>query len=450
MNKKWILLLMIAILSLTACSSKNDAPATGSPAAEAEGKKTVVVSVMYVTPFLERAVQKFEELYPDIHIELKGNPLGSEGMIKMMTEMETEKYVQSVLTEAMSGKGADLIDMSNLPEDKLVDKQVLANLDELMESDSSFDKKQYYQNIFQSPQTSEGLYSMPVTLMLDMIVGNPELLKKGNVTIDEGTWTWDQLKDITKKLRAQEGEDLYAFVGIPPEMLMTYFLEDNYRQFVLSNQQADFDSDAFRALMQNIKAMYDEGLIKANEESQENEVRGSVGSGNRNKNSLFTYTLSNRAETLLTTLADSNSQMFQRPSISGQPQGWSYKSSNRFGINSKSNVQKEAWEFLKFMISEEVQSSDYLMGIPVHKDANKKKLQEAAQKLKATISDEKRLDERIEYAGNILEAAHPSFSIDKKIESIVQEEFESYMNGQKSADEVSKLIQNRVMTYLNE
>ncbi|OPA75145.1 hypothetical protein BVG16_21290 [Paenibacillus selenitireducens] len=57
------------------------------------------------------------------------------------------------------------------------------------------------------------------------------------------------------------------------------------------------------------------------------------------------------------------------------------------------------------------QSSEYFMGIPVHKAANKKKLQEAAQKLKA---------------------------------------FNSFMNGQKSAEEVSKLIQNRVMTYLNE
>ena len=80
------------------------------------------------------------------------------------------------------------------------------------------------------------------------------------------------------------------------------------------------------------------------------------------------------------------------------------------------------------------------MGIPVHKDANKKVLQEAAEKLKPTISDEKLLNERMEYAGKILDAAHPNFSIDKNIESIVQEEFETYMNGQKSVDEVSKLI----------
>jgi multiple sugar transport system substrate-binding protein len=30
------------------------------------------------------------------------------------------------------------------------------------------------------------------------------------------------------------------------------------------------------------------------------------------------------------------------------------------------------------------------------------------------------------------------------------EEFEAFMNGQKTAEEVSKLIQNRVTTYLNE
>ncbi|WP_132419501.1 hypothetical protein [Paenibacillus albiflavus] len=102
------------------------------------------------------------------------------------------------------------------------------------------------------------------------------------------------------------------------------------------------------------------------------------------------------------------------------------------------------------MMSEEVQSSETLRGIPVHKDANKKRLQEAAEKLKETISDEKFLNERVEYAGNVLEAAYPSFSIDKKIESIVKEEFDFFMSGQKSVDEVSKLIQNRVMTYLNE
>ncbi|MDK8179950.1 extracellular solute-binding protein [Paenibacillus sp. UMB4589-SE434] len=444
MNKKWLLLFIIAMLSITACTSNHADPVSNSsPSPEAGGKKTVVVSVLHVNPFLETVVEKFEALHPDIHIELKSYPI-SGGLI--MTGLETEKYVQSVLTEAMSGKGADLIDMRNLPEDKLVDKQVLANLNDLMTNDSSFDRQQYFQNIFQSPQGAEGLYSMPVNLMLDMMVGKPDLLKKVNANIDDGTWTWEQLKDITKKVQVQQGKEIYAFAGLPPEMIMSYFLEDSYREFVLDNQQANFDSNEFRSLMQNIKAMYDEGLINANDENQE----GMSTSGDGNKNSLFSYTGSNRAETLLSKLVDSNSQMFQRPTISGQPRGWTYKSSNSFGMNRNSKVQKEAWEFLKFMLTEEVQASDYMMGIPLHKGANEKKLQEAAQKLAATVPDAKLLEEQIQYAQKVLETAHPSFSIDKKIETIVQEEFDSYMNGQKSVEEVSKLIQNRVSTYLNE
>ncbi|WP_285860080.1 MULTISPECIES: hypothetical protein [Paenibacillus] len=39
---------------------------------------------------------------------------------------------------------------------------------------------------------------------------------------------------------------------------------------------------------------------------------------------------------------------------------------------------------------------------------------------------------------------------DLKISSFALEELRTYMSGQKSAEEVSSLIQNRVMTYLNE
>jgi multiple sugar transport system substrate-binding protein len=37
-----------------------------------------------------------------------------------------------------------------------------------------------------------------------------------------------------------------------------------------------------------------------------------------------------------------------------------------------------------------------------------------------------------------------------KVLMIAMEEFKSFMSGQKSAEEVSKLIQNRVKIYLNE
>ena len=39
---------------------------------------------------------------------------------------------------------------------------------------------------------------------------------------------------------------------------------------------------------------------------------------------------------------------------------------------------------------------------------------------------------------------------DGSIQEIVEEEAEAYFNGDKSADEVADIIQNRVTTYINE
>ncbi len=46
-----------------------------------------------------------------------------------------------------------------------------------------------------------------------------------------------------------------------------------------------------------------------------------------------------------------------KPTLNGQGNGLELKSFMNFGLNSQSKVEKEAWEFLKFMLSEEIQTS---------------------------------------------------------------------------------------------
>lgn len=50
----------------------------------------------------------------------------------------------------------------------------------------------------------------------------------------------------------------------------------------------------------------------------------------------------------------------------------------------------------------------------------------------------------------MLEEAGKTSLADAKILRIAMEEVQAFMSGQKPAEEVSKLIQNRVLTYLNE
>lgn len=56
----------------------------------------------------------------------------------------------------------------------------------------------------------------------------------------------------------------------------------------------------------------------------------------------------------------------------------------------------------------------------------------------------------IQKGQTLLAAAGGYRSSDDKLSAIVTEEAKSYIAGQKSAEEVAKLIQNRVTTYLNE
>ncbi|MCC2683729.1 MAG: hypothetical protein K0R75_628, partial [Paenibacillaceae bacterium] len=139
------------ILATTACQEK---PAATS----ADGQKTVTISVMTSDRFLELAKQKFEASHPDIRIEIKesvaapsmptGGPFGAGApggpggngpagqnksvMLSKPDPKNIEKYVSTVNTELMSGKASDIIAMDSLPFKKYADKNLLANVKELM------------------------------------------------------------------------------------------------------------------------------------------------------------------------------------------------------------------------------------------------------------------------------------------------------------------------------
>lgn len=440
MVKKPLLLLAALSIVLSACSDASDdqkgAGAVGSP-------KKVVIDVLSTDAFLETAARKFEEQHPDIDIEINeflATPKSDgNGMVAARSQADVEKFIQTVTTKAISGKASDLFVMENLPEDKFVDKKILVNFYDLMAKDSAFDKSSYYQNVFQAFQVGDGLYSMPLTFALDLIQGNSEMMNKANVAIDDKTWTWSQFQDIAKKLRAEAGPEYVAFVNLFSGQLLYDYIESNYTRLV-DRGKANFDSDLFRGMMRQIKAMYDEGILKEE----------------------FTYDYS-KALFAMTSLSDmeqavQNGPYYMKPTVDGTGQGGSYKSYLKLGMNNKSNVQKEAWEFIKFLLSDDIQSSPGFKGIPIRKSVVENKLRELGEKaangsldLPTKVKlDDAAVKERIGSIRTLLEGAGKKSSSDFKVQSIAMEEFKSYMSGQKSAEEVSKLIQNRVTTYLNE
>ncbi|WP_186438181.1 ABC transporter substrate-binding protein [Cohnella terricola] len=459
MKKIGLFVMLSIVLLISACSSNSGGNSTnggnaidsGQPkpneGAANGGTKTVVLSVMNKNRFLETAVREFENKHSNIHIEIKefkvSEDAGGGGMnLQAISPADVEKYVQSVTTQVISGKGPDLILMSELPQDKFVAKKLLVDLNDLLSKDSSIDPDALYTNILKASQDGDGLYAMPLSFALSLFQGDTELLKKANISVDPNeSWDWNQFVEVAKKFK--QNSESEKSINLAPISLLFDLIEDNYAELV-GQGQPNFDSDLFLNMIKDIKSMYDEGLL--NEE---------MSFGAEAAFQMKDIYSPEQALTMPNSLA-----YYHKPSASGNKNGTTFKSMFSLGINSQSKVQQEAWTFIAYLLSDEMQELPDLFGVPINKAIADKKFNDIQQKIengtletmmpKELLPDGETVKKRIVEVEKLISAAKFRSSSDMKVLMIAMEEFNSFMSGQKSAEEVSKLIQNRVKTYLNE
>lgn len=380
---------------------------------------------------------KFEEKHTDILIEIK--EYSAEGESK---EGNLEKYVQTTNTQLLSGKGADLIDLdvSGLQVGKYVNKNALVDLNEMMNNDKSFDSNRYYMNILENVKMNGGLYALPTRFFLDTLTGDSEGIKKAGVQINDKDWTWSQFAKAGKQLNSKEGR--YAMGNTPPEQMLGYLVADNYSTLVdNSKRKANFTSPFFTDLLKQVKGMYDEKVITVD----------AINFGD----AYFYPTLLFSPDDYFAGPADffKQGKVYSKPRVNGQESGGSFKGHKSIALNANSKVKQEAWEFIKFLLSEDVQTQPKLQGFSVNKSVNEKKLEGLAVKGSVTSNSGTNVPvtaEGIQTLKQMIANANIFITDDSKIQSIVAEEAKAYFSGQKSVDDVAKLIQNRVTTYINE
>lgn len=129
-------------------------------------------------------------------------------------------------------------------------------------------------------------------------------------------------------------------------------------------------------------------------------------------------------------------------------------------MNANSTVKMEAWDYLKFLLSFEIQSQSVSSMFPVNIAANEKEFTDV---IEGKVDNNKGNVEKsgkdgtvtvseasLEPLKQMISEANTQVRWNEKIRTIIEEESKSYFSGQKSAESVAKIIQNRVTTYLNE
>ncbi|WP_195572255.1 ABC transporter substrate-binding protein [Paenibacillus sp. 1001270B_150601_E10] len=438
--KKSMVILFIIPMLLAACG----APGTEDQAQKNEDeKKTVVISVTESNRFLEYAEHAFEEKHPDVDIVIKSyretQELGENQMGIGMTQEEFEKYVSTVNTEMMSGKGPDILTMGSLPVEQYAAKQLLVNFYDMMSEDPDFDKEQFFQNIWDAMEIRDGLYSLPIGVAISTTQANQEILNQAGATVSE-PWTWEDLDRITQQVKEKLGPDYYAGGNNKPEFYLYDQVRENYVQLVdATGKKAHFDSPLFKQLIEQVQSMYRNGTLTEETVDYEHAIFN-----NMSIMKMSYYTNFSNNKTLMTPSMDKKHNQIAFSAAS-------------YGLNNNSPVKQEAWEFLKYLLSDEMQQSPDLRGLPIRKAIYNKQFDELIDQVKngSILSDANddsstSKSKELEQLRPLIEKANTNKDSDNKVLNIVLEETQAYFAGQKAIEEVVHLIQNRVTTYLNE
>ncbi|MBT2762116.1 extracellular solute-binding protein [Paenibacillus sp. ISL-20] len=458
----WMAVCCALVFTLTACgsgsssdsgtsigsdaSTDSNKAASGAGADEKDsntgGNKTIVFSTFFLDERFQAAKKKYEKLHPNIEIKLEYVETDDAHM-----EAEMEKYITTTNTAMLAGKGPDLLQMDLLPTDNYVKHNLLADLGTMMDQDSSLRKEDYFTNILDAVRTDDGLYSMPLSFFLMGFAGDEDAITKSGIKVDDKAWSWEDFTEIANQLVATKTNGYSsALIYGSPENLLADIVLDNYSLYVdKASGTAQFDIDRFMSLMDQVKTMYVNHIINT-------DYRNGAYFRNIQINSPWDYLVSLREY-------GENISLFIKPHDSDKPAGGYFLTYRDVGINANSKVQAEAWDFLTFMMSEEIQTPPTKAGFPINKNAFAKQIKQLKEEGKVQAYkegplqglifkvDEAKLDQLERFVNGAIHKVE--YKSDKVRDTIIKDTV-AYFTGQKSANDVAGLIQNKVTTYLNE
>ncbi|WP_028594816.1 ABC transporter substrate-binding protein [Paenibacillus assamensis] len=453
----WGIGLLVLAVAVTACSSSNDTNEIdgNKTSNESTGGKTVVtMAVMQKDPggWLEQAEKAYEKKNPNVDIVIKeyvALPERSPGMTVNLEEKvnpaDLEKYRNAINTDLMSGKGADIISVSELNVEKYADKGVLADLRALMEKDPEFDPTKLFISVMDAANGGDKKVVVPIWYDIHIVSSALELRQ---LKVEDASWKWSNLLHQGAELAKDLPGDLEIMGGVAPAALLRKIVMSDYGHYINQEEKkASFNTEEFIGLLNQLKELYGTGMLSDN-----------YNKFLENRDIFRDHSLSTPLFALET--LQSKRQIWNPPG-NGKHSGLRFSSNMMLAINAKSGVTEEAWKFISYLLSEKAQSNPGMwVGLPMNKAAVASKLKKngsgmmvfgttgkssanAKEPAEVTAQEKERLMAFIGQPGYF----HGS---DPRLMDIVETETAAFFAGEKTADTVAKLIQNRAKTYLNE
>ncbi len=369
----------------------------------------------------------------------KENPSYKINVINYIS-LESDTLSNDIDLELISGDTLDIITADDM--DLWYDitrhnnKNAYVDFYTLMEQDTEFSKDKYMQNVMKAMETNGALYQMPLQFSVSTLLGKEEIYNKNKNT----PWSLDNFNSYLEQNR-----DYGLYINLSDTSLLMYQILGSDNFLNLHNGTANYNNDAVKKFIT---------LFSEYEDPINNDIR----------NYPLQYCKINDFNCInylkYDEFSGDNIYNIGIPEAGGN--GAVIALRDTYSILKSSENVDAAWTFIKFLLSEKIQSkiTEY-NDFPIRKDLINKYRQSAkdgsngkptesynkqGELIKYGYPDDSILDFTMDIISNAQTVYHPDYYV----QEIIYSEISPYQNGNNSIDDAVKNIQSRLSVYASE
>lgn len=410
-------------------------------------EKTLTVFGLSDNDTVRQGIQEFQMKNPDVRVDFHTSGK-EEGEV-------TSDDIRTLNTELLSGNGADVLLMDGLPLDAYIEKGTLADLTDFTKELTAEDS--YLDNILENTAQKDGkIYALPIKFRIPIMYGSPEV-REALESIDSLERYLDKKPDAT----------VFSF---PDHWYIRDLLFQLYHEEIVKTN-GKVDQKKLRMLLEL------EEKICENAGTKEFEERNGITEKYKDSAGIFTswaeFGIIKHPDTAETAEISSVPGMnfpygiMRELSLSPVSIQNLYHPVGIVGVNQNSTQKDLAEEFLKFLLSEEVQSVQQKEGLPVLSDSMDGLKEELGGTYMRSLGSGWKFEtedgemEFIAYGYAVTEEELQGLTDmsrtltkpliqDRAVWGIYQENAEKYLEGSIDVDEAVETIAQKADTYLAE
>jgi len=422
---------------------------TKTKASELPQKEQLVLASLYDTnqnQELQNAIMEFNRTSTQYKIVYKSYIDPNMGR----TENTIPDAKSLMHADLLSDNPPDLIDLSYGRIGDLERAGILEDLTPYLEKSQVIKKEDFVPSVLQAYTYGGKQVTIPGSFRLNTLIGKKALVG------DTPGWTLEDMMQL-----AEQYPDARLMEMMTPEMNLEMCLQYNSSYFVdYEAGTCRFDSPEFIRVLEFARAF----------ENYPNPSYSLPTQLRQNKVLLKTLSIYSVQEYQMYQL------MLEEPAVCiGYPMvdgsnGVFIEAAEMYGITAKSEHKDGAWAFIEKNLSNQGVGDGYTWGFPTRVDELEEVFEEAQRpeykkdengqlqevpKTTATFADwEAEIypaeEEQIEVLRKLIAEAKPLNDNDAEILKIIKEEAQAYFVGQKTAEDVAKIIQSRVSIFVSE